>query len=105
MHIRPDSLAFAHDARLLAGKTSLDNCRNLDGVRVRYTRIDERMFSDAVNRRRWDNVCARVSFDIRVDDKEVDVAVEGSVGDSFVLLDAEVVVDDVRRVLAPGIIR
>ncbi len=105
MHIRPDPLALAHDARLLARKTSLDNRRNLDGVRVRYTRIDERMFSDAVNRRRWDNVCARVSFDVSVDDEEVDVAVEGSVGDSFVLLDVEVVVDDIRRVLAPCIIR
>ncbi len=68
MDVRRNRFALADNARLLARKSGLDHRRNLNRPGIRYTRIDEGMLDDVVYCRGRDNVCARISFDVGVDD-------------------------------------
>ena len=105
VHLAPERLALPDHPSALPVECGADEERNLDRVWVGDARVDELVLRDAVDRRREDDVRAHVAvYGVGLDHEDVDVPVEGGQWDGFDLIDVEVVIDGLRRVLASSIV-
>lgn len=105
MYIWPESTPLAYYTGTFAVQPRPDECGYLLGDRVGDSGVDESMGRNPVDRRRKDDVCAHISLFVCFRDEKIDVSMGGSVRDGLDLVDAEVVVDRVRCIFSPGIVR
>ena len=90
---RPDRLSSSDHPCLLPVQSGLDEHRDLDRMRVRDARADERVRRSAVDGG-WDHEQATyIACLVRLEHLEIDVAMQGGGRDRLGLLDAEVVKD------------